>query len=105
MALAFPEASRLFALLTLAHAQGHAWRSAFDGVAESMSNERAQVLAHEVDDMFAICDSDRTFELIVTVLGLDLAVADNEFPTLYQLVATIDERLSGELLARHIAAA
>jgi hypothetical protein len=105
MALAFPELSGLFALLAMAHAQGHVWRSAFDGLTESLSDTRLRALSDELDDLFAICDNDRTFELIVTVLGLDLAIADEEYPTLYQLVATIEERLSGERLARSSAAA
>lgn len=101
--LAFPELARLFALLVLGHGRGQGWRRTFDAYTEPMSLRTLDRLAGEFDDLFSIADSDRTFEILATVLGLDLAVADGEYPSLYQLIATIEERLSGERLARRAA--
>ena len=97
---AFPELQTLFPLLALSHHRRQPWRQTLDTYTDGLSRPALAVLADELDDLFSMTDSDQTFEVLCQVLGLDLTTAHGEFPTLYQLVGTIEERVSGERLAR-----
>src|ERR1700731_1627333 len=96
--LAFPELALLFPLLVAGHQRGRSWRQTLDACIEPMTEGSLQRVAGEVDDLFSMSDDNETSSLLCLVLGLDLDVSEGEFPTLYQFVATIEERVSGDRL-------
>jgi hypothetical protein len=100
---AFPQLQSLFSVLVVGHQRHQAWRQTLDAYTDGLSDGALTRLAGEFDDLFSMTDSDQTFDVLCVVLGLDLVVADGEFPTLYQLAATIEERVSGERLTRSAA--
>jgi len=101
--MAFPQLRQLFPLLVVGQRRTQPWRHTLDAYTDALNERVLARLTAELDDLFSMTDSDETFEVLCLLLGLDLAVADGEFPSLYQLVATIEERVSGERLARHAA--
>ena len=101
--MAFPHLRQLFPLLVVAQQSTQPWRHTLDVYTDALNQRVLARLSAELDDLFSMTDSDETFEVLCLLLGLDLAVADGEFPTFYQLVATIEERVSGERLARRAA--
>jgi hypothetical protein len=101
--MAFPHLRQLFLLLVVGQRRTQPWRQTLDVYTNALNQHVLARLSDELDDLFSMTDSDATFEVLCLVLGLDLAVADGEFPTLYQLVATIEERVSAERLARRAA--
>ena len=103
---AFPEVAKLFPTITTGVDQGKPWREVFDDYVDRLGDRHLQSLCSEVADLFGMGWNARQFEIVVCgIFGLDAAYVRADSGSARRFVVTLEERLSGQRLARSSASA
>lgn len=98
--MAYPELAVLFPLVQAGRLRGESWRVVVDAYTEALSDRALDRLATELSDVFVMGVIDDLFDAFCHALGLTPAVSEAAELSVYQFVATLEERVSGEHLAR-----
>lgn len=98
--LAYPELAVLFPLLRSAQLRGESWQLVVDAYIEMASTRLLDRLAMELADLFLIGLTDDHFNAFCQSIGMSAAVADASGQTVSGFVATLQEQILGERLAR-----